>query len=481
MVGKRANTIWDETVILAARLPTLHGLKNMIKLTLSEIAPALEATLIGQDTPFTDCSIDTRTLKPGSLYIAILGERFDGHDFIKEAEEKGASAILVSRKINCDLPTLLVADTKIALGNLARFWRQRFDLPIVAITGSNGKTTTKEMLRAIFTQQLVSNGETAQVLATDGNLNNDIGVPLTLFNLQPEHRYAVIEMGANHSGEIAHLTHIAQPTCATITQCAPAHLEGFKTVKGVALAKSEIFLHFKTPTSTAIINNDDAYANLWQEIAAPYPISTFGLDKPADVTAQAIQLNQSSSDFTLITPQGNVPIHLPLAGRHNILNALAASACALACGCVLDTIQDGLQNMQPVKGRLQQYAGINNSTLIDDSYNANPSSLKAALDVLHNTKSPRWLVLGDMKELGEQSIEFHQQAGQQAREMGVERLWAIGELSRHAANRFGEGAQHFSDHQDLIKTLLAELPPQATLLIKGSRGMQMEKVVQALR
>jgi len=453
----------------------------MIKLTLSEIAKALEATLIGQDTQFTDCSIDTRTLKPGALYVALLGERFDGHDFVKEAEQKGASALLVSREINCDLPTLRVADTKIALGKLACLWRQRFDLPIVAITGSNGKTTTKEMLRAILTQQLASLGEKGQVLATQGNLNNDIGVPLTLFNLQAAHRYAVIEMGANHSGEIAHLTHITQPTCATITQCAPAHLEGFKTVKGVALAKSEIFSHFKTATSTAIINNDDDYASLWQEIAAPYPMSTFGLDKPADVTAHAIQLNQGSSDFTLTTPQGSLPIHLPLPGRHNILNALAASACALACGCVLDTIQEGLQNMQPVKGRLQEYPGIKGSTLIDDTYNANPSSLKVALAVLHNTASPRWLVLGDMKELGEQSIQFHQQAGQQARERGVDRLWAIGELSRHAVNSFGEGAQHFSDHQDLIQTLQAELPAHATLLIKGSRGMQMEKVVQALR
>jgi UDP-N-acetylmuramoyl-tripeptide--D-alanyl-D-alanine ligase len=450
----------------------------MITLTLSEIAQALEAKRLGEDTGFTDCSIDTRTLKSGSLYIALQGERFDGHDFVNAAQEKGAAALLVSQNITSDLPTLQVADTRIALGKLAHFWRQRFELPIVAITGSNGKTTTKEMLRAIFTQQ--SAGDTSQVLATEGNLNNEIGVPLTLFNLKATHRYAVIEMGANHPGEIAQLTDIAEPTCATITQCAPAHLEGFKTVKGVALAKSEIFSHLKTTNSRAVINNDDTYAQLWQDIARAYPISTFGLDKPADVTAQGIQLNQSSSDFTLMTPEGSVPIHLPLSGKHNILNALAASACALASGCVLDTIQAGLQNMQAVKGRLQHYAGIKNSTLIDDTYNANPTSLKAALEVLQQSPSPRWLILGDMKELGNQEIEFHQQAGEQAREMGIEYLYGIGELSRNAVIGFGKGAQHFSQHEDLIETLKRNLPSEATLLIKGSRSMQMEKVVKGL-
>lgn len=445
----------------------------MIELTLTEIAPDLDAVLLGHDIKFTGCNTDTRNLLPGSLYVALRGKRFDGHDFIVDAQQQGASAVMIERPVACALPALRVKDTRLALGKLARLWRQRFTLPVVAITGSNGKTTTKEMVKAILSQQ-------GQVLATQGNLNNEIGVPLTLFNLGTEHRYAVIEMGANHAGEIAYLTQIAQPTIATITQCAPAHLEGFKNVQGVAMAKGEIFSHLSTG-GTAVINYDDSYAQLWHKLAQPYNISSFALNNSAQVTAQPIQLYPDSSQFTLHTLIGEVAIHLPLPGQHNIMNALAASACALACGCSLTIIQQGLENMQPVAGRLQRNRGINGITLIDDTYNANPGSLDAALSILTQNSPPYWLVLGDMNELGPHSAMFHRQAGQQAREAGVERLWTIGNMSRYAVESFGEGACHFTHHHQLIELLRNQVPLGATVLIKGSRGMRMETIVHALQ
>jgi len=447
----------------------------MIELKLSEIAPALGAIHRGKDVKITGITTDTRQIKAGSLYIALSGERFDGHDFVKAAQEQGASAIIVEKTINSDLPSMRVTDTRKALGDLAKFWRQRFDLPVIAITGSNGKTTTKEMLKSILTAETSA----AQVLANEGNLNNDIGVPLTLFNLQAQHRYAVIEMGANHSGEIAYLTSIAQPSCATITHCAPAHLEGFKSITGVALTKGEIFANLKS-NGTAIINNDDEYAMLWKQLAAPHTVQTFALNNSADVTAIEVQLNDNSSNFTLKTKIGEIAIHLPLPGQHNIMNALTASACALACGCSLKIIQQGVQLMQAVKGRLQVIK-IKNITLINDTYNANPTSLNAALGILNKHPSPAWLVLGDMNELGSQSANFHKEAGERARAIGVERLWAIGKMSHYAVESFGKGAQHFENHQDLIKSLCNQLSPETTVLIKGSRGMQMEKVVNALQ
>lgn len=448
----------------------------MIELYLSEVAPALNATLLGDDVKFTGCSTDTRKITPGTIYVALRGENFDGHKFVSVAEENGASAVIVEQEVaNCNLPALVVADTRKALGYLAKFWLERFKLPLVAITGSNGKTTTKEMLRAIFVEEIGEN-----VLANEGNFNNDIGVPLTLFNLNATHRRAVIEMGANHAGEIGYLTQLAPPNVATITQCAPAHLEGFGTIKGVALAKGEIFSNLQTD-GIAVINNDDDYADLWRDLAAPHTISTFGIKNHADVMATEIKLNAASSDFNLKTPNGDITIHLPIPGQHNIMNALAASACALASDCSLETIKNGLETMQSVKGRLQLCKGINNTSIINDTYNANPTSLNAALMVLKESNAPRWLVLGDMGELGSQSVEFHQEAGKQAREFEAEYLLAIGELSKNAVDSFGEGGKHFEQHADLIKYLTENLQPNATVLVKGSRGMKMETIVNALQ
>ncbi|MDM8565059.1 UDP-N-acetylmuramoyl-tripeptide--D-alanyl-D-alanine ligase [Candidatus Halobeggiatoa sp. HSG11] len=438
--------------------------------TLTEIAPALNATLNGADIKFTSCSIDTRQLQPGAIYIALAGENFDGHDFVQQAQDKGAVAAIISHDVKTNLPTLRVHDTRKALGKLAYLWRQRFDLPIIAITGSNGKTTTKEMLKAILSQH--------SVLATKGNLNNEIGVPLTLFNLNSEHHYAVVEMGANHMGEIATLTKIAQPTCAIITQCAPAHLEGFGSIEGVAKAKGEIFTHLPSD-GVAIINNDDVYAKLWHDLAISHQIKTYGLNNQADVSAKNISLQDDSSYFILQTPSGEIAINLPLPGQHNIMNALAASSAALVNNCTLQTIQQGLQSMQPVVGRLQIIKG--KITLINDTYNANPTSLKAALQVLNNMTSPHWLILGDMGELGTDSVEFHRQAGQLAKEFEVEKLWTIGDMSHHATTYFGDKGKHFTNHDDLVQSMLTQLPSSATLLIKGSRSMQMEKIVQALQ
>jgi len=451
----------------------------MIEFKLSEVASALKATTFGQDVKFIGCSTDSRHILPNSLFVALCGQRFDGHDFVSVAQQQGASAIMVEKPVSCDLPTLQVSNTLTALGDLARLWRQRFELPIIAITGSNGKTTTKEMLRAILIQYLGNKNQSGEVLANQGNLNNEIGVPLTLFNLAAHHRYAVIEMGANHLGEINYLSEIAQPFVATVTQCAPAHLEGFGSIEGVARAKGEIFTHLK-PGGNAVINQDDVYAGLWSELAAAYSQLNFAIDSPAAVMARNIQLQPSYSQFTLSTPLGDIDIQLPLLGKHNIMNALAASTCALACGCSFTAIQAGLQSMQPVSGRLQVKKGINNITVIDDTYNANPTSLNAAMSSLHNHPQPHWLILGEMNELGAQSEIFHRQAGLDARQHGIERLWGLGQLAGLAVESFGQGGYHFQTHQELIDVLLAQLPKQATLLIKGSRGMQMEKIVTAL-
>lgn len=448
----------------------IHAHLNQIQAVLSQ------AQRQGDNVGFTACSTDTRRLTAGALYVALRGERFDGHDFIAQAETQGAAALLVDKPIDSPLPSLQVPDTRIALGELARWWRTQWDLPVVAVTGSNGKTTVKEMLASIFRQ--ITQSDDA-VLATLGNLNNDIGVPLSLFRLGAEHRYAVIEMGANHSGEIAGLTRMAQPQVALITQCAPAHLEGFNSIEGVAQAKGEIFQGLRED-GTAVINQDDHYADYWRSLNPQRNILSFGVQQGADVFAQNLRMDSLHTRFDLHSPDGHIDIQLALLGQHNVMNALAAAACALACGCQLSAIQAGLQAMQPVKGRLQRFTGIRDSVLIDDTYNANPTSLQAALQVLAQCPAPRCLVIGDMLELGEEAEQYHRQAGINAREAGIERLYTTGSLSRAAAQGFGPGAQHFAQQADLIAYLQVNLIAQAHVLVKGSRGLQMEKVVQAL-
>ncbi|MEW6354513.1 MAG: UDP-N-acetylmuramoyl-tripeptide--D-alanyl-D-alanine ligase [Pseudomonadota bacterium] len=447
----------------------------MIRMHLSAAAHALHARHDGADVEFTGVSTDTRTLTPGALFTALVGPHFDGHDFIEQAVARGAAAALVSRATRGKLPSLTVPDTRLALGRLAHTWRRRFDFPLVAITGSNGKTTVKEMTAAIL-------GRAGAVLVTQGNLNNDIGVPLTLFRLDAAQRYAVIEMGANHLGEISYLTGLARPTVALITNAGPAHLEGFGSLDGVARGKGEIYAGLDEH-GVGVVNHDDAYASLWRKLIGARRCVSFGLTPGADVTA-TWRATDTGSDVQLRTPRGSVDIALPLPGRHNVMNALAAAAASLAAGATLEHVQQGLESMHGVAGRLQIKTGYRGARVIDDTYNANPASLAAAVQVLSGYAPHAWLVLGDMGELGADGAALHEQAGAQARAAHIERLFSVGILSAHAARAFGPAARHFATQDELSAALRAALdaaaPEKITLLIKGSRAARMERVVAAL-
>ena len=444
----------------------------MINMKLSEAARSLQTVHHGEDVVFTGCCTDSRSVARGSLFIALRGERFDGHDFITRAYEQGASASLTEIDDAAFAPMIVVDDTLRAMGSLAGCWREKFEIPLVAITGSNGKTTVKEMLLSILRQR-------APVLATRGNLNNEIGVPLTLFGMDNRHAYAVVEMGANHAGEIARMTRIARPTVAVITQCAPAHLEGFGTVEGVARAKSEIYEGLDAG-GTAIINADDEFAAFWSDRTSSLRQLSFGLEKPADISVHSMRTTDRGTVFDLCLPDSEITVELPLPGRHNISNALAAAACAVALGIDADLIRTGLEQVKAVAGRLEKRRGPGGSALINDTYNANPASLRAALDFLGEHPGRRWLVLGDMGELGSAGLALHAEAGEQAREAGIERLFTIGELARAASESFGTGARHYEDIDTLIADLGREVASSVTLLVKASRAMRLERIISAL-
>ena len=448
----------------------------MINMMLSDAATVLHKSLCGEDIRFTGCNTDSRSIHAGEMFIALRGDRFDGHDFIHQARQNGASAVMVEMEFGQQSwPLLQVSNTRKAMGELAGYWRSCFDIPLIAVTGSNGKTTVKEMLISILAQQ-------APVLSTQGNLNNDIGVPLTLFGLADQHRFAVVEMGANHAGEIEVLSQMARPTVALITQCAAAHLEGFGSIAGVAHAKAEIFAGL-TDNGIAIVNADDEYVDLWKSKAVTRKQLSFGLCHDADVRAVNVQFEKDAgqSSFTLHCSAGEIEISLPLPGIHNVMNALAASACSLAVEAPLDSIKAGLEKMHAIRGRLQVKKGIKGVRIYDDTYNANPASLNEALKVLANNSGRRWLVFGDMGELGGSAEALHLQAGEAARESGVERLYALGQLSKHTVKGFGAGAEHFSSVDELLKSLQEDLAKDVTLLVKGSRAMAMERVVCALQ
>ena len=445
----------------------------MITMRLSEACRPVDGALSGRDVIFRGISTDTRSAHPEELFVALRGERFDAHDFLDAAARAGAAAAMVEREVATDLPCIRVSSTRSALGHLAASWRAGLNLPLVAVTGSNGKTTVKEMLAAIL-------GRCGTVLATRGNLNNDIGVPLTLLRLGAEHGCAVVEMGANRPGEIAHLCALAQPTVAVITQCAPAHLEGFGDLHGVARAKGEIVSGLR-PDGIAVLNADDAYFGLWRQLAGERRVMTFGMEREADVTARMLGDDDPTRNrFEVVTRVGAVIVELALPGRHNVMIALAACACAMAVGSDLQTIRAGLESVQPVRGRLEIGRGLRGCRVIDDSYNANPSSLRAALEVLARYRGRRWMVLGDMGELGDGAAALHREAGQQARACGVERLYGIGPLSRVALEAFGEDGRHFDDLAPLLAALEAEIDAEVTLLVKGSRAMHLERVRQAI-
>lgn len=443
-----------------------------IRTRLSQAAAWLAAERTGADVEFLGVSTDTRSLPAGALFIALRGPRFDAHDYVAEAAARGAVALLVEHAVDSPLPQLIVRDTRLALGRLAAAWRLHCNTPLVAITGSNGKTTVKEMSRAIFAQS-------GAVLATEGNLNNDIGVPLTLLRLTPQHRHAVIEMGANHAGEIAYLSDLAQPDAAVITNAGPAHLEGFGSVEGVARAKGEIYRGLRE-NGVAVINADDAYADLWRGMAGTQRQLCFGMAPESIVTARW-QPEGCGSRLWLQTPVGEAELLLPVPGRHNVMNALAAAALALALDLSLDAIRRGLEGMQGVAGRLARRAAFNGAQLIDDSYNANPASMRAAIDVLAACPAPRILVVGDMGELGSDATQLHREIGAYARAAGIDALYASGPLSLATAEGFGAGAQHFTDCAALAAALRQVLTVESTVLVKGSRSARMERVVEALQ
>lgn len=443
---------------------------------LAEAAQATGGQLAGNDVAFDAVSTDSRAIRAGDLFVALRGERFDGHDFVADCLARGAAAAMVDNKWRGQATGALlkVADTRLALGALAAHWRSKFALPVAAITGSNGKTTVKEMLAAI----LRANSAEDAVLATQGNLNNDIGLPQTLFRLSAAHRYAVIEMGMSHPGEISYLTRLAKPTVALVNNALPAHLEGLGSVEAVAHAKGEIFEGLAAD-GTAIINADDTYAALWEGLAAPRKVLTFGLEKPADVGAD-YRLHAEGSDITLKTPQGPIALHLPAPGLHNVRNALAATAAALAMGAPLTAVAAGLQQYAGAKGRLQGKRGLNGSRVIDDTYNANPASVRAAIDVLAAQPGKRVLVLGDMGELGAGAADMHRDTGRYARTVKLDGLLLLGELSLHTAAGYGEEAQHFESPEALAQALQPQLTADTTVLVKGSRFMRMERVVALL-
>ncbi len=501
---------------------------------LSQAAQVLGGTIIGADVEFNAVSSDSRAITPGDLFVALQGPNFDGSAFVTGAAQSGAVAAMVNQKSGIrnqesrikdqgarrgtsssvlspqsSVPLLLVEDTRLALGHLAAHWRAQFAIPVVAVTGSNGKTTVKEMLASIL--RAATKSRTADVpsacgrdvrgpsddavLATAGNLNNDIGVPLTLLKLRAVHRYAVIEMGMNHSGEIDYLTQLARPDVAIVNNAGSAHLAGLGSVEAVAHAKGEIF-NGLSPQGIAIINADDEYAPLWRELAGKRAAIEFGLGKNVAVLRQggtegsghppAYPLRvhaqwhpqDHGAQIEVNTPQGSFSALLQVPGIHNVRNALAATAAALALHIPLPAIAAGLEKFPGIAGRMQRKAALHGAVLIDDSYNANPSSLRAALKVLAQATGKKILVLGDMGELGDDAARLHSEIGAEARRMGVNQLLALGELTLYTAYEFGAGATHFEHIEDLIAALEQDLDVDTTVLVKGSRFMKMERVVQ---
>jgi len=455
---------------------------------IQEAASAINARWQGSDVLFTGVSTDSRTLSQGDLFVALSGERFDGHRFIDVAQKQGAVAAMVKQEFDgtalaTEFPLMRVSDTQLGLGQLAAYWRNRFTLPLVAITGSNGKTTVKEMLAAILRKAAGermsgAEGSSQRVLATLGNLNNEIGMPLMLLRLREFHQYGVIEMGMNHAGEIDYLSRLAKPDVAVITNASTAHIAGLGSVEAIAQAKGEIFSGLNE-CGTAIINADDSYAPLWRELAGQRKIITFGFDKQSTITAE-FETDVCGSSVRLHLPDGTQHVKLAVPGVHNVRNGLAAAAAAVALDVDGETIAVGLAAFEGVKGRLQIKHGLNQSVVIDDCYNANPESVRAALSVLAEAEGTRILVLGDMGELGAASVDLHRAIGEAARQFKVDKLLTLGKLSKYASDAYGQGARHFEDLEAMLETLMNSLGAGVTVLIKGSRFMQMERVVDRL-
>lgn len=440
-------------------------------MNLSDIAGPLSLPC-PKDMPVTGVSIDSRQLKPGHVFIAIQGERYDGHQFILEAIHQGAVAIVAHRMTpGVTIPQLIVPDTLEALTRIAASYRLKRSCRVIALTGSNGKTTVKEMIAAILPKPS---------FATPGNWNNHIGVPLSLLQLQDEHRFAVFELGANHAGEIRHIVALVKPEVTLINNIAPAHIEGFGSIDGVANAKGEIYEGLDEK-GTAVINDDDAYAHHWDPLLGHQKILRFSKTHASTIHAKNIEFNQNGCGvFTLVTPKGEVNIILQVPGAHNISNALAAASCTFALDIPLSAIQNGLQSFGGVSGRMTFLHGKNHSLVIDDTYNANLRSTLTAIDVLSKRQGQRIFVLGDMGELGDWSESHHQEIGHAAKKQGIQMLMTCGIKSESAARAFGHEAKHYADQKALVQDLLQHLDSNTTVLVKGSRSSKMEKIVHEL-
>lgn len=452
----------------------------MIELKLSTVAHWMKAELFGKDQIFKGISIDSRNVQPGNLFVAIRGENVDAHRFLDEVQAKGAVAAIVDHyQENSPLTQLKVKDTVLALGELAHHYRQQFTLPLAAVTGSCGKTTVKEMLASILSVQ-------GSILASKGNLNTEVGLPLTLLQLDKEQRFGVVEMGARKKGDIRYLMSLAEPDVTLITNAGVAHLEIFGSERGIAEAKGEIFACLK-PQGTAVINNDDQNAQYWKSLLTTQKILTFSLksNEYADFACKDLHETAEGCQFVLLTPEGNSKISLKAFGEHSVSNALAAAATAYALGIPMNEMIIGLEKFTPVSGRLQLKTGISGCKILDDTYNANPVSVKAALAVLANNdkdKDKKIFVMGDMLELGHNALELHREMGIEAKRLGIDTMYGVGTLTLEAIKAFGLNAKHFPDKASLIQALQTEETDlgNSRILIKGSRGMKMEEIVKAM-
>jgi UDP-N-acetylmuramoyl-tripeptide--D-alanyl-D-alanine ligase len=450
-----------------------------MKSSLAELQPwisqAVAVNVSAADTAFDGISTDSRQVAAGSLFVALRGERFDAHDFLDEVVASGAAAVVVERMPEgLTVPALVVPDTRIALGAIASCWRKRFSIPVIGVTGSNGKTTVKEMIASILAAEFGRE----KYLATRGNLNNDIGVPLTVFRLNDTYKAAVIELGMNHPGEIAALTAISQPLVGLVNNAQREHQEFMESVEAVAKENGSVIIGLPAD-GTAVFPADDPYAGIWQAYAAQRKTMTFGLSQGADVRC-TFEPNDFGSDLAITVGGKLIQVKLSAAGEHNVLNALAATACALAIDVSHDAVVHGLEAFAPVNGRLQRKTARSGALVIDDTYNANPDSVRAAIDVLANAAAPRVLVLGDMGEVGNEGPQFHAEIGAYARERGIEHLLTLGQLAHHTSAAFGEPARHFDDIEAINRAAETLAGADTTVLIKGSRFMKMERVVRHL-
>ena len=452
----------------------------MIPVLLSWVAEQVNGQLIAQqkqDLIIEGVSTDTRSIVSTDVFLALQGPNFDGHKFVQQAEEKGAIALILSRKVETQLPYILVEDTKLALGLLGAAVKAKVAPKTVGITGSSGKTTVKEMTAAILSRR-------GKVLATKGNFNNDLGVPMTLLRLEQHHEFAVIEMGANHLGEIAYTTNLVKPDVATIINAAAAHLEGFGSLLGVARAKSEIFKGLSVKEGLAVVNADSQFTDYWVGKLKHNNMQTFSAKKQADVYAQDIILGlDGCAQFELVTPNGCIAISLSLPGIHNVSNALAAAALALRVGATLQDVREGLLDIPHVAGRLQVKQLSNQVKILDDTYNANVGSVNAAIDLLSSFAGRKILVLGDMAELGEKARYYHEKVGEYAKQKGIDKLYTLGVLSQSASDVFADNGRHFSRLEQIVEFINQQTFPEKcdiNILVKGSRSARMELVVEAL-